>query len=122
MHSPSHAGHADIFPAHFDYPSTAHLISEANLSTLKPRSIRTRFIISRSSPQVNCPPFLSEANITEMSRSGLVSIQSHTKSHPSLTALGRAALAAEMAESKAVIDGVIHQNGDPPARHRRVGD
>ena len=47
--------------------------------------------------------FLSEANITEMSRSGLVSIQSHTKSHPALTALGRAALSAEMAESKAVI-------------------
>ena len=47
--------------------------------------------------------FLAEANITEMSRSGLVSIQSHTKGHPALTALGRAALAAEMAESKAVI-------------------
>ena len=34
-----------------------------------------------------------------MSRSGLVSIQSHTKGHPALTALGRAALAAEMASA-----------------------
>ncbi len=47
--------------------------------------------------------FLSEAQITEMSRSGLVSIQSHTKSHPALTGLSRGALAEEMAESKAVI-------------------
>lgn len=47
--------------------------------------------------------FLSEANIIEMSRSGLVSIQSHTKSHPALTSLSRNALAAEMADSKAVI-------------------
>lgn len=60
----------------------------------------TIFVITDSRWSKN---YLSEANIVEMSRSGLVSIQSHTKSHPALTALGRDALATEMTASKAVI-------------------
>lgn len=47
--------------------------------------------------------FLSEANITEMSRSGLVSIQSHTDSHPSLSSLGQEELTVEMTRSKEAI-------------------
>lgn len=49
---------------------------------------------------------LSIENITEMSQSGLVSFQSHTKSHPSLTSLGRDQLVREFAESKAFIEGI----------------
>lgn len=49
---------------------------------------------------------LSVENIAEMSQSGLVSFQSHTKSHSALTLLDRDQLVSELAESKAFIEGI----------------
>lgn len=50
--------------------------------------------------------YISIENIAEMSASGYVSIQSHTKTHPMLTSLGWNSLVNELSESKAFIESI----------------
>lgn len=63
----------------------------------------TIFVIS---DQIGKPGYLSKEQIREMSDSGLVSIQSHTKSHKDLTKMSEADIRTEFRYSKYIISQI----------------
>lgn len=63
----------------------------------------TVFLIS---DQIDKPGYLSREQILEMSASGLVSFQSHTKTHRDLTKLSEADIRTEFRYSKYVIESI----------------
>ena len=77
-----------------DYTILFPLLKEFNMKA-------TIFIIPNTFWSSN---YLSESNILEMSNSGLVSIQSHTVSHPDLTTLDHTSLDNELSNSKQIIE------------------
>ena len=63
----------------------------------------TIFMISN---YVGCPEYMTEDMLKEMSASGLVSIQSHTATHPDLTTQSEESLRAEFQNSKQAIEAI----------------
>ena len=79
-----------------NYTNMFPIIKEYNVKV-------TVFMIS---DWLDCPDFMTSAMIKEMSDSGLVSIQSHTANHYTLSSLGENELRDQFSRSKSRIEGI----------------
>lgn len=110
----SQRGYRFLFAEDYEKTSTPSVILtfddgyEDNYTEMYPilQKYHAKATIFLISDQIDRPGYLSRAQIKEMSNSGLVSFQSHTKTHRDLTKLSEADVRTEFRYSKYIISQI----------------